>query len=503
MMIRLKQLTWVAGALSIGMLAVATNLSAQPLHAYVPNANDGTISAIDLATDRVEWTLKIGERAAHGIAASPDGRTIYAGDPDAKEVVVIDAGRQTVIKRISVPFPVHGIDISPDGKMLWAGGEIDMDPFRGTLALIDTQTLVVEDVISPTLGAASHFAVTPDSKEAWIASTSTNLVWIVDAGTRRVSAVIPVLLPESKQRPAPGDEWNEYLAKGQLIGLNEIAIAPDGDMAYAVGPAASELFAIDVKQRQVVNSVHAGERAHGVTVRPNGKEVWVADWAGVVSIFDAATLAPLDRIPVASQDGTNPRGANHIAFTPDGERVYVTSRDEVVVLGSDSRKLVGRMPVGAEPHEISLEDWIAPERLGNTDLPNAQSRVAAPSEVRVAQEAMAQDDLTRTSNARAVTVEVTPLNLGQGSGTLDFQVALETHSIDLDYDFASISVLRDDAGNDYRAAAWEGPRGGHHLSGVLRFAGAQQIMASSPRQLELRIHGVAGMDRSFRWDMAQ
>jgi hypothetical protein len=82
-------------------------------------------------------------------------------------------------------------------------------------------------------------------------------------------------------------------------------------------------------------------------------------------------------------------------------------------------------------------------------------------------------------------------------------VALETHSIDLDYDFASISVLHDDAGNDYPAAAWEGPRGGHHLSGVLRFAGAQQILASSPKQLELRIHGVAGMDRSFRWDMAQ
>lgn len=105
------------------------------------------------------------------------------------------------------------------------------------------------------------------------------------------------------------------------------------------------------------------------------------------------------------------------------------------------------------------------------------------------------------SNENAVMVEVTPLNLPGGRPTLDFEVAFNTHSVDLGFDPAAISVLRDDQGREYPAIAWDGVGpGGHHRSGVLHF----EPLESVPQFVELVIHDVAGVpERVFHWDLSQ
>jgi len=105
----------------------------------------------------------------------------------------------------------------------------------------------------------------------------------------------------------------------------------------------------------------------------------------------------------------------------------------------------------------------------------------------------------QSNNERAVTVEVTPLNLSQGGSTLDFEVAFETHSVDLGFDPTAISVLRDDQGREYPAIAWEGAApGGHHRSGVLRF----KVPDSATNFVEVVIHDVADVsERVFHWNL--
>jgi hypothetical protein len=106
----------------------------------------------------------------------------------------------------------------------------------------------------------------------------------------------------------------------------------------------------------------------------------------------------------------------------------------------------------------------------------------------------------QSNNERAVTVEVTPLNLPQGGSTLDFEVAFETHSVDLGFDPAAISILRDDQGREYPAVAWEGAGpGGHHRSGVLRF----ELPEPATKFIEVIIHDVAGVpERVFQWNLS-
>lgn len=59
----------------------------------------------------------------------------------------------------------------------------------------------------------------------------------------------------------------------------------------------------------------------------------------------------------------------------------------------------------------------------------------------------------------AVVVEVTPLNLNAQGNTLDFEVALNTHSVDLGMDLAQLAILTTDAGITLNATKWDAPRG--------------------------------------------
>jgi hypothetical protein len=108
---------------------------------------------------------------------------------------------------------------------------------------------------------------------------------------------------------------------------------------------------------------------------------------------------------------------------------------------------------------------------------------------------------TQTNSEKAVAVDVTPLNVGTGEATLDFEVAFNTHSVDLSFDPAAIAVLRDSAGREYPAVAWDGSGpGGHHRSGVLRF----QMPEAAGDSVELVIRDVAGVpERIFHWDLTQ
>lgn len=289
-----------------------------------------------------------------------------------------------------------------------------------------------------------------------------------------------------------------------------MALSPDGRRAYAVGPTTSQLYAIDVKQRRVVASVAAGQRAHGVTVSPDAQTVWVADWAGVVSVFDAETLEPVTQIAVAETGGSVERGANHVAFRRDGRQVYISGVGEVIIVDAKEGRVIERVAVGQEPHELSLEDWVSPEAQIDSEAILAASRgvaANAPSPTIAgdspATATQADTSLTRINDAGAVVVEVTPLNLDSPDATLEFQVTLNTHSVELAYDLTQLAVLRDDQGNEVLPSAWEGPAGGHHVVGVLQFEGRADLMGPDVASLELELRDIAQVpSRTFRWELA-
>ncbi len=97
----------------------------------------------------------------------------------------------------------------------------------------------------------------------------------------------------------------------------------------------------------------------------------------------------------------------------------------------------------------------------------------------------------------SVTVTVTPLSLKPGLPA-SFDVAFETHSVDLLFDIEKVAALTDDLGTTY-TPHWEGsPPGGHHRSGTLRFTPDIQ----EPTTLTLTFTDIAGIpSRTFSWNV--
>ncbi len=106
---------------------------------------------------------------------------------------------------------------------------------------------------------------------------------------------------------------------------------------------------------------------------------------------------------------------------------------------------------------------------------------------------------TQSNDEGQVTVAVTPLNLDRQDSPLEFRIALDTHSVPLNYDLAQMATLRTDQGSPVAAQSWDGGRGGHHLRGTLSFPA---VNLSGATWVEVDVQGVAGVpDRVFRWPL--
>lgn len=110
---------------------------------------------------------------------------------------------------------------------------------------------------------------------------------------------------------------------------------------------------------------------------------------------------------------------------------------------------------------------------------------------------------TRSDGQGAVTVNVTPLNLDNASEQLEFDVALETHSVDLSMDLATLATLTTDTGITVQALKWDAPRGGHHVEGKLIFPATKdgKAILDNASEVTVMITDVDALSRVFQWSV--
>ena len=146
-----------------------------------------------------------------------------------------------------------------------------------------------------------------------------------------------------------------------------------------------------------------------------------------------------------------------------------------------------------------------------TDLPLADvlpadvSSPSAPTD-EVAPQSVGPDGQTQVDEQGAVTVSVTPLNLSNHDETLDFEIAMNTHSVDLGMDLSALATLQTDTGLVVPALSWEASTsGGHHVSGQLHFPANPdgRHLLDGANTLTLNIQNVDAPERVFTWQLAQ
>jgi hypothetical protein len=113
------------------------------------------------------------------------------------------------------------------------------------------------------------------------------------------------------------------------------------------------------------------------------------------------------------------------------------------------------------------------------------------------------ESLARTDDQGAVVFVVEPINLNDSGETLDFNISLNTHSVDVGWDLAALATLETDAGGQVEAIGW--PIGsGHHYGGTLSFprvtADGEDLLAGAT-VLRLIVRDTDVPERVFSWEL--
>ncbi len=117
----------------------------------------------------------------------------------------------------------------------------------------------------------------------------------------------------------------------------------------------------------------------------------------------------------------------------------------------------------------------------------------------------ANADLARTDSQASVEFVVTPLNLDAPGDTLDFDVSMNTHSVDVSWDLAAQSVLSTDTGLEVNGLNWP-LGGGHHYEGTLTFPAETadgKALLEGAKTLTLTIRDTGVTKRVFVWELSQ
>ncbi len=129
---------WNETVIPVGHGDEGFDVSPDEKEMWTANAQDGTISVIDLETKRVVATLDANVRSANRLKFTPDGKQVLVSLLGSPDLVVLDAATRTVIKRVPIGHGAAGILMEPGGKRAFVACTPD-----NYVAVIDLATLTV------------------------------------------------------------------------------------------------------------------------------------------------------------------------------------------------------------------------------------------------------------------------------------------------------------------------------------------------------------------------
>jgi DNA-binding beta-propeller fold protein YncE len=107
---------WKQTLIRVGQAAEGFAVSTDEREVWVGN-DDGTISIIDLAAEKIEMALAADTRGANRLRFTPDGRLILVTTHTGKDLVVVDSHARKVVKRIPIELRgASGIQVDPEGR---------------------------------------------------------------------------------------------------------------------------------------------------------------------------------------------------------------------------------------------------------------------------------------------------------------------------------------------------------------------------------------------------
>jgi YVTN family beta-propeller protein len=130
------QASWRETQIPVGHGSEGFDVSPDGKEIWVANAQDGTISIIEVATKKVVQTLDADVHGANRLKFTPDGKLAFVSTLGAPDLVIFDAATRKEAKRVKIGRGAAGILMQPDGSRAFVACTPD-----DYVAVIDLKTL--------------------------------------------------------------------------------------------------------------------------------------------------------------------------------------------------------------------------------------------------------------------------------------------------------------------------------------------------------------------------
>ncbi|WP_405681651.1 DUF305 domain-containing protein [Streptomyces sp. NBC_01238] len=320
---------------------------------YTSDQTSNTVSVIDPAANRLLGVIRLGDPVpgslsplyrnqllVHGGGFSPDHRTLAAVSIGSNSVTLIDTATNKVKGVVYVGRSPHEAFFTPDGKELWA-------TVRGEsyVSVIDPVRIREKRRVT-TANGPGMVLFRPDGRYAFVPSSFTPELDVVDTRTYRVVARVPQASPFSPN----------------------LAVSRDGTEVWFTLKDSGKTQVMSARPPfRIVATIDSGPISNHVTLVDNraGRFAYVTvGGENVVKVYRRGrTPALVATIPT----GDLPHG---IWGSGDGTRVYVglENQDAVAAVDTVKNKVIATIPVGQQPQQLLYVPNAVPYGKGTANL---------------------------------------------------------------------------------------------------------------------------------------
>lgn len=292
---------------------------------------DGALTRVNLLTGRIERRVQQAGNSIGG-AISTDGTLIVAQNYQPGGVKVFDA--ETLEQLADIPAVV-------DGKASRVVGLADIPRNRFIFSLFDAGQIWIADLADPREPKLTRFEnigkqpydalVTPDGRHYIAGLFGEDGLAMIDlwAETPQVRRILPGY-----------GRGEQPLPVFKMPHLRGWAIA--GRHAWLPAVGRHEVLVVDTESWQEVARVPVAGQPVFVMARPDGRQVWVnfavPDY-DTVQVIDTQTR----RVVRSLKPG---KAVLHMEFTPRGDAVWISSRDDhrITVVDTQSLETLATLP---------------------------------------------------------------------------------------------------------------------------------------------------------------